>query len=611
MKDSIAVSKELTRLAYLVSQPVVGEPIEINDSATVAKLRRSAMGLLIDLDFSTFDPKGRARRDDFYMVKMAGHHPWVGRFKNIRNGSTFHLGLLFPHMPLGDIEQLLLIEHTHHSKIVRPLRDLLDGWKERKISVTIETMDENFVLFKDLIFSENDIIGEESYIYKALCVWKTYLTLARSPSSCKNLAINHSDLLSSYDEFLTFIDSNNITFVTWWSELLEHFCTFWTGFLNQFERQVEAEMAKKGKGVVAASEGTTTRSLSDRVREVMVRLPEEAHPLILNNLNLYEAEALRASGAGLSDGNIKRQAWLTTVAALPVNESVNYNEVPLYDAISSFEKSHYGMKDVKRALAEMLALKLHGINHSEVVCLVGPPGTGKTTIARSLANALKVPMRAIALGGVHDETTIRGISSFYSGSSNGRIVDAFKSAKVNNPIILLDEIDKMSMGRGSPASALLELLDPEQNNRFVDQYLGFPIDLSAVFWITTANDVGGIPYELRNRMHMIEVPGYTRDEQLLILADYLIAKYKKSWSITVDLDSTAHELFVSKSTSGVRNMEHDLQRVLKSYLLDKELATCSFSKGEGADFISREYVATILNRHEVAKSPIGFGRQTL
>jgi hypothetical protein len=616
------VAKELARLAAIINNPRCYETITINSGehkTTVEKLLRSSMGNPLNLEFNVFDPRGKARPDDFVAVTITndgGISSWIGFFKNLRNGSSFSLKVLVPSCPKklepGDTS-LDTLDDRFSKEVIGPWNDLYASWKEQKLTVDISRFDSTFSVFHSLIGSEPelDIDNQDRVTFKILAVWQFFMKLVRSVGSAKTLGLDHAKITSSYNELLFYVGNGQAhSFIDFANELLEHFVDYWQILLTVLRTKVEEEVAKKLPHLAAgsASKPTTTTtaasedmatSLTRRINEIMPLLDPEAVNLVDNNFKLWSAEVNRGS-ASLSDNVIKRQAWLSTVASFPFKDRANYNSVKLQDAISSFNKSHYGMDDVKRALAEMLALKIHGISFSEVICLVGPPGTGKTTIARSLANSLNVPMRAIALGGIHDEAAIRGISVFYSGSSNGRIIEAMKSAAVKNPIILLDEIDKMSMGRGSPAAALLELLDPEQNSKFVDQYLGFPVDLREVFWITTANDVGGIPYELRNRMHMIEVPGYNKQEQLSILSDYLVSKYKENWKLGVTVDPASYGLFVSERTSGVRNMEHDLQRVLKSYLLDKELGNFS------GDTITAEYVSRILKRREVVREPIGF-----
>lgn len=294
--------------------------------------------------------------------------------------------------------------------------------------------------------------------------------------------------------------------------------------------------------------------------------------------------------------------YLTAVSTMPFDTSYDYCKVSLRDSMASFDRSHFGMKAAKRSLAEALALKVKGINNSEVICLVGPPGTGKTTLANSLARSIGIDNRSVALGGVSDESVIRGIGRFYVGASSGRIIKEWRSCSINNPVIILDEIDKLSnSGRGNPAAALLELLDPEQNKNFIDQYVGFPIDLSKVFWVCTANYLEQIPVELRDRILMINVPGYNEAEQVEILHNYLIPKYRLQWNIDIELPHELDEFFVTKNLTGVRDMEHNLQRICKSIMLDTEL-------GETVGFTA-DYIGRVLNKKlAVNRKPIGFMR---
>ena len=219
------------------------------------------------------------------------------------------------------------------------------------------------------------------------------------------------------------------------------------------------------------------------------------------------------------------RTYLDTCLDLPWNKFTT-DKLEIHKVRKSLDKEHYGLNKVKDRIIEQLAVKiLNRKNNSQIICLVGPPGVGKTSIAQSIAKAIGKNSARIALGGIHDEAEIRGHRKTYIGSMPGRIINAMRSAKSMNPLIILDEVDKLGQDyKGDPTSALLEVLDSEQNSTFVDHYLEIPFDLSNVMFITTANDLSLIPTPLRDRMDIIELPSYTREEKLNIAKKHLIKK---------------------------------------------------------------------------------------
>ncbi|MDO5155377.1 MAG: endopeptidase La [Eubacteriales bacterium] len=261
--------------------------------------------------------------------------------------------------------------------------------------------------------------------------------------------------------------------------------------------------------------------------------------------------------------------YIETLLEYPWNkESIDNNQ--LKDAIEKLEQDHYGLTKVKERIVDYLAVRsLSGRKDAPILCLVGPPGTGKTSIAKSIAAAMHKEYARIALGGVRDEAEIRGHRKTYIGAMPGRVVSTISKTGVKNPLILLDEIDKTSSDyKGDVASALLEVLDGEQNVKFMDHYFEVPVDLSGVLFVATANDIAGIPDALRDRMEMIEVNSYTENEKFQIAKNYLVDKQlqkngltKRQFKIT---DGAMLKLIRSYTKeAGVRTLERNINLLMQ------------------------------------------------
>ena len=262
------------------------------------------------------------------------------------------------------------------------------------------------------------------------------------------------------------------------------------------------------------------------------------------------------------------RTYLDTCLDLPWN-TFTEDDLDIVKAQEILDRDHYGLKKVKDRILEMLAVrKLAPDVKAQIICLVGPPGVGKTSIARSIAACLHRKYVRLSLGGVRDEAEIRGHRRTYIGAMPGKIISAMITAKSQNPLILLDEIDKLAGDfRGDPAAALLEALDPEQNNTFKDHFLDIPYDLSHVLFITTANDLGGIPAPLRDRMDIIELPSYTRVEKYNIARRHLLPKQLELCGLTgkVTLSQSALYGIIDGYTreAGVRTLERTITSVLR------------------------------------------------
>src|SRR5699024_7847648 len=229
--------------------------------------------------------------------------------------------------------------------------------------------------------------------------------------------------------------------------------------------------------------------------------------------------------------------YIDTMLALPWTEFTE-DRIDLAEAEEILDTDHYALGDVKERIIEFLAVRSltqsQGmVTASQILCLAGPPGGGKTSLGRSIAEAMGRKFVRVSLGGVRDEAEIRGHRRTYIGAMPGRVITAMKTAEATNPVILLDEIDKLASDyRGDPTAAMLEVLDPEQNMHFTDHYLDTPYDLSQVLFITTANYVQPIPGPLRDRMEMIEVPGYTEDEKIEIASRHLLRRQLQANGLT-------------------------------------------------------------------------------
>jgi len=267
------------------------------------------------------------------------------------------------------------------------------------------------------------------------------------------------------------------------------------------------------------------------------------------------------------------KTYLDTCLGMPWHKFTK-EEINIEKIRKQLDKNHFGLKKVKELIIEYLAVKKLAPNtKGQIICLVGPPGVGKTSIAQSIAPAINRKIQRISLGGVRDEAEIRGHRKTYIGSMPGRIISAIKKSGSSNPLIILDEIDKLGNDyKGDPASALLEVLDSEQNHSFVDHYLDIPFDLSKVMFITTANNINDVPPALRDRMEVIEIESYTQEEKFNIARKHLIPKQVKNCGLSVKNfrmnNVTVHTLINNYTKeAGVRNLERVIASVVRKSAL--------------------------------------------
>ena len=311
-------------------------------------------------------------------------------------------------------------------------------------------------------------------------------------------------------------------------------------------------------------EGDDTHAEADEYRRRIteLHLAEDSEKKLLK-----EVDRLSKMQGSNQEATVIR-TYLDTCLDLPWN-TFTVDDLDIARAQQILDRDHYGLKKVKDRILETLAVrKLAPDVKAQIICLVGPPGVGKTSIARSIAESLGRKYVRISLGGVRDEAEIRGHRRTYIGAMPGKIISAMITAKSSNPLMLLDEIDKLAGDfRGDPAAALLEALDPEQNSTFNDHFIDIPFDLSHVLFITTANDLGSIPGPLRDRMDVIELPSYTRVEKYNIARKHLLPKQLKACGLTgkVTLSQSALYGIIDGYTreAGVRNLERTITSVLR------------------------------------------------
>ena len=330
--------------------------------------------------------------------------------------------------------------------------------------------------------------------------------------------------------------------------------------LRQQLKAIQKELGEDESGEKAEAEQL-------RERLDTADLPEDVRKEAERELKRMEALPQQAP-----DYHVIR-TYLEYVLDLPWRKS-SEEKLDLNEARKILDEDHYGLEDIKERILESLAVvKLRPDSKSPIILFVGPPGVGKTSLGRSIARALGREFERLSLGGMRDEAELRGHRRTYIGAMPGRIVQALRRVGVNNPVMMLDEIDKLGSDfRGDPASALLEILDPAQNNTFRDNYLDLPFDLSKVFFIATANQLGPIPMPLRDRMEIIQLAGYSDREKLNIAKQYLIARQIKENGLTegqLEITDEAINLLTSRYTreAGVRQLERTIGNLARKVAL--------------------------------------------
>ena len=342
---------------------------------------------------------------------------------------------------------------------------------------------------------------------------------------------------------------------------------------NELQKKVKVRVDKHQKeyvlreqpGVIREELGENADSEADEYEK---KLSELDAPDYVKEKTKKEIKRFRNMSSSSSESTVER-GYIETVLELPWNK-MSVDNKDLDHAAQVLDDDHYGLKDVKERILEFLAVRiLTSKGQTPILCLAGPPGTGKTSIARSLAEALGRPYVRISLGGVRDEAEIRGHRKTYIGAMPGRIVNGLRQAGVSNPLMLLDEIDKVSSDyKGDTSAALLEVLDSEQNCRFRDHYIEMPVDLSEVLFIATANEVSGIPKPLLDRMELIEVSSYTENEKFHIAKEHLVEKQKskngiKKEQLTITDSAIKDIIRLYTREAGVRSLERTIGKLCR------------------------------------------------
>ena len=367
---------------------------------------------------------------------------------------------------------------------------------------------------------------------------------------------------------------------------------------NELQKKVKVRVDKHQKeyvlreqlGVIREELGENADSEADEYEK---KLSELDAPDYVKEKTKKEIKRFRNMSSSSSESTVER-GYIETVLELPWNR-MSVDNKDLDHAAQVLDDDHYGLKDVKERILEFLAVRnLTSKGESPIICLVGPPGTGKTSIARSIASALEKKYVRISLGGVRDEAEIRGHRKTYIGAMPGRIVNGLRQAGVSNPLMLLDEIDKVSSDyKGDTSAALLEVLDSEQNCRFRDHYIEMPVDLSEVLFIATANEVSGIPKPLLDRMELIEVSSYTENEKFHIAKEHLVEKQKskngiKKEQLTITDSALKDIIRLYTREAGVRSLERTIGK------LCRKAARKIFKDSEAAVKVTKTNLKTYL-----------------
>lgn len=348
------------------------------------------------------------------------------------------------------------------------------------------------------------------------------------------------------------------------------------------------EQLKAIQSELGQDEDSIAESEDYEEKIMKLKLPKDTREKVLKELERLQKVSPHSPETGVI------RTYLDWIIDLPWNKETK-EKIDIKKSREILDEDHYGLEDVKERVLEFIAIrKLTDSMKGPIICLVGPPGVGKTSIAKSIARALNRKFVRMSLGGVRDEAEIRGHRRTYIGSMPGSIINQLKKAKSKNPVFLFDEIDKLASDyRGDPASALLEVLDPEQNSTFTDHYLDVPFDLSKVLFLTTANTTSTIPAPLLDRMEVIKISGYTEEEKLQIALKYLLPKQLKDHGLekeNLQLSESAIKNIISSYTreAGVRNLERYIANVCRKAakrIVEEDIETVRVNVGNLSNYL--------------------------
>ena len=512
------------------------------------------------------------------------------------------------------------------------IRVLVEG-EARGLIVDIEEDDTNYAYVKEQIPEDDWYIGEsllpvnEDFIElnegakedvtAKICVMRDLLStyLSYSPKASKNVTkqFDEAKTLSELLDYVAInipIDYKNCQRLLESVSVNDRYMMLMTilqrevdvlGIKNDIAKQIKERVNKNQKEYVLREQ---LRVIKEELGDGSTASDEETYKARVEKLKatkdvkdriLREIDRFSRLHDGSSEAEVSR-GYIETLLAMPWDK-VSKDNKDLNRAQEILDEDHYGLDKVKERVLEFLAVRnLTKKGDSPIICLVGPPGTGKTSIAKSVARALEKKYVRICLGGVRDEAEIRGHRRTYVGAMPGRIAVGLKNAGVKNPLMLLDEIDKMSSDhRGDTASAMLEVLDPEQNSKFADHYIELPTDLSEVLFIATANSVSDIPRPLLDRMQIIEVTSYTENEKIHIAKEHLFPKQLEKHGLKegeLNIAGTAWELIVSGYTreAGVRGLERTIAKICRKsarMIYQDGKKTVRVNKGNIQDFLGK------------------------
>ena len=384
---------------------------------------------------------------------------------------------------------------------------------------------------------------------------------------------------------------------------------------KEIENRVKEQMAEVQKNyylrekIKAIKEEIGEEADSDEeIAELEQKIEDSKIPEDLKGKLVKEIARLKRMPDFSSEASVIR-SYVETVLELPWDKSTK-DEIDIKKAQEILDEDHYGLEEVKERILEFLAVKkLNNTLKGSIICLVGPPGVGKTSLAHSIARSMNRKFTRISLGGVRDEAEIRGHRRTYVGAMPGRIVNSLKQVGVNNPVMLFDEIDKMASDfRGDPASAMLEVLDPAQNSTFEDHYIDHTFDLSKVFFVCTANDIGGIPGPLRDRMEIIFIESYTEFEKLNIAKKYLIPQTKEENGLNdykIPFSDASILKVINEYTreAGVRSLRREISKIFRK--MAKEILIEKTSKLSVTETKIKKYLGNAKYRADKIKKDEG------